>query len=433
MRKLLVILMAMVPMALWAQFAPAAGQPGTTAMHADSSAFVAWATGCVAEPGPMNITNPGAGMAGTGWPASNAIGAPEGTMGVTCLGDGGMATLTFASPICNRLGPDFAVFENGFENAQAAGMYFLELGFVEVSSDGENFFRFPAVSMVQTETQIGGMGCIDPRQIHNFASKYEAMYGTPFDLDEIADDPLLDKENITHVRVIDVIGNIDPEYCTYDSEGHIVNDPWPTPFASCGMDLDAVGVIHDLEHFPALPDEPPYLANPVEDVIFDDFPGTIDINLDGVVSDPDDPDENIIYRLVSNSNESELTASLRGHTLRLIRLSGDEGMATLVLHATSHGQTIGFEIVVIMHYVYDGVDEKGMDMISVYPNPVQNVIFVGVDNDLPIQRVEVFNVTGQKVISSTETEINVSELRSGMYYVRVTADDRMVIRSIVKQ
>ena len=45
-----------------------------------------------------------------------------------------------------------------------------------------------------------------------------------------------------------VVGTIKPEYATYDSEGHIVNDPWPTPFESCGFDLDAVGVIHDLVH-----------------------------------------------------------------------------------------------------------------------------------------------------------------------------------------
>ena len=250
MRKLLLILMAMVPMAMWAQFAPAQDKPGTTAMYADSSAFVAWATGCVAEPGPMNITNPSAGLAGQGWPASNAIGFPDGTYGVTCLGDGGQATVTFASPICNRPGPDFAVFENGMANAQEPDIWFLELGFVEVSSDGVNFFRFPAISLVQTETQVGGFSCIDPAQIHNFASKYGAMYGTPFELDDVPDDPLLDKNNITHVRIVDVIGNIDPEYCTYDSEGHVVNDPWPTPFASCGMDLDAVGVIHDLAHFP---------------------------------------------------------------------------------------------------------------------------------------------------------------------------------------
>ena len=425
--------MALVPVTLWAQFAPAQDQPGTTAKQDDSSAFVAWATGCVAEPGPMNIANPGAGVAGSGWPASNVIGYPEGTMGVTCLGDGGMATVTFRSPICNREGPDFAVFENGFENSQSPGFWFLELGFVEVSSDGENFFRFPAYSNTQTLAQLGSMGCIDPSQIHNLASKYGAMYGTPFDLDEVPDNPLLDKDNITHVRIVDVVGCIDPEYATYDCQGNPVNDPWPTAFASGGMDLDAVGVIHDIEHFPPQPDEPPYIANPVDDVVFNDFPETIDVNLYGVVSDPDDPDGSISYRLVSNSNESELTASLRGGVLRMTRLSGEEGTATLVIQATSHNQTIDFEVNVIMHYVYDAVDDNVMVMISVYPNPTQDVIFVGASDGLLLQQVEVFNVTGQKVLSSTENEINVSDLKSGMYFVRVTADDRIVIQRIVKQ
>jgi hypothetical protein len=432
-KRIPILVLALVPVALWAQFAPAQNQPGTTAMHADSSAFVAWATGCVAEPGPMNITNPNGGNAGTGWPASNVIGYPEGTMGVTCLGDGGMATVTFASPICNREGPDFAVFENGFENAQTPGYWFLELGFVEVSSDGENFFRFPAYSNTQTETQLGGMGCIDPSQIHNLASKYGAMYGTPFDLDEVPDDPLLDKEYITHVRIVDVVGCIDPEYATYDCQGHPVNDPWPTAFASGGMDLDAVGVIHDIEHFPPLPDEPPYIANPVDDVVFDEYPQTIEINLEGVVSDPDDPDENIVYELVSNSNENELSASLNDRLLRLTRLSGEESEAVLVLRATSDGQTIDFEINAILHYVYDGMDEKEMETISVYPNPMCNVLYVGTNNGRFVQCVEVFNVTGQRVISSTETEINVSELGAGVYFVRVTIDDKMIIRRIVKQ
>lgn len=432
-KRISILIMAMVPMSLWAQFAPAQDQPGTTAMHADSSAFVAWATGCVAEPGPMNITNPGGGNAGAGWPASNVIGYPEGTMGVTCLGDGGMATVTFASPICNRPGPDFAVFENGFENAQAPGYWFLELGFVEVSSDGEHFFRFPAYSNTQTETQLGGMGCIDPSQIHNLASKYGAMYGTPFDLDEVPDDPLLDKDYITHVRIVDVVGCIDPEYATYDCQGNPVNDPWPTAFASGGMDLDAVGVIHDLEHFPPEPDEPPYLANPVDDVVFDEYPETIIVNLEGVVSDPDDPDENITYGLVSNSNESELSVLLFDKLLTLMRRSNEEGEATLVIRAMSDGQAVEFEVNVVMHYVYDGIEEDAVEAISVYPNPACDFVYVGVNNDLSLQRVEVFNVTGQRVLSSTETEINVSEWESGVYVVRVTADDRIVTRRIMKQ
>lgn len=250
MRKILSIFLVILPLFSVAQFAPAQDQPGTTAMHADSSAFIAWATGCEVEAGPMNIANPDAGVAGAGWPASNAIGVPEGTYGVACLGDGGSATLTFASPICNREGPDFAVFENGFKSGT---QWFLEIAFVEVSSDGVHFFRFPAITNVQYETQLGGFATMDPAQIHNFAGKYGAFYGTPFDLDEVPDNPLLNKENIAYVRVVDVVGCIDPQYATYDSQGHPVNDPWPTPFASSGFDLDAVGVIHDIEHFPTPP------------------------------------------------------------------------------------------------------------------------------------------------------------------------------------
>ncbi len=241
------MLLAMVPVSLWAQFAPAQDKPGTTAMHADSSAFVAWATGCTVERGLMRIDKPENGLASFG-EETLALGVPGGTMDVVSLGDGGTATLTFESPICNGIGPDFAVFENGFANAQNPDTWALELGFVEVSSDGENFFRFPAVTYVQTETQLGNAGSIVPEQLHNFASKYGAFYGTPFDLDEVEDNALLDKNHITHVRIVDVVGNIDPQYATYDSEGHIINDPWPTGFASSGMDLDAVGVIHDIAH-----------------------------------------------------------------------------------------------------------------------------------------------------------------------------------------
>jgi hypothetical protein len=246
-KRISILLLAMVPVALWAQFAPAQDQPGTTAMHADSSAFVAWATGCTVERGPMRIDKPENGLASYG-ADSLALGKPGGTYDVVSLGDGGTATLTFESPIYNGEGPDFAVFENGFANAVNPDTWALELGFVEVSSDGVNFFRFPAVTYVQTDEQLGNAGSIVPAQLHNFASKYGAFYGTPFDLDEVEDNELLDKNRVTHVRIVDVVGNIDPEYATKDSEGHIVNDPWPTAFASSGFDLDAVGVIHDIAH-----------------------------------------------------------------------------------------------------------------------------------------------------------------------------------------
>ncbi len=272
-KRLSILLLALVPVTLWAQFAPASCFPGTTAMHADSSAFVAWATGCTVERGPKRIDRPNSALASFG-DETLALGQPGGTMDVVSLGDGGTATLTFDSPICNTQGPDFAVFENGLhpDTDSTMTLYFLELAFVEVSSDGEHFFRFPAVTHVQYETQLANADGINPSQIHNFAGKYEAMYGTPFDLDEVEDNVLLNKDRITHVRLVDVVGCISIDSCVrYDSQGHIVNDPWPTAFNSGGFDLDAVGVIHDLAHNDVMENESDIVAvypNPVKDQLF---------------------------------------------------------------------------------------------------------------------------------------------------------------------
>jgi hypothetical protein len=56
----------------------------------------------------------------------------------------------------------------------------------------------------------------------------------------------LNTDSITHVKIIDVVGSLLNEYCSRDAMGRKINDPWPTPFASSGFDLDAVAVIHKL-------------------------------------------------------------------------------------------------------------------------------------------------------------------------------------------
>ena len=259
----------MLPLLSVAQTAPPTGWERNAAIHADATAIVAWATGCTVERGPMRIDMPEDGLASYG-ADSDALGKADGLL-VVSLGDGGNATLTFDSPIYNGPGPDFAVFENAFRWNVDTTRYFLELAFVEVSSDGENYVRFPAVSHFQTETQCGSYECTDPRLFHNLAGNCEALYGTPFDLDELPDDALLDKNRITHVRIVDVVGNIDPDYATYDCEGHAVNDPWPTPFPSSGFDLDAVGVLYDLAHYdtPEIADVTPrFYPNPVGGTLF---------------------------------------------------------------------------------------------------------------------------------------------------------------------
>lgn len=250
MKKIVFFMMALslgLSTSVWGQgsFCGAVGTPGCNAVHCDSSTIIGWATGCTVERGPVDIVNPdgprvryGEEEYGTG---------PAGTVTTTAvsLGDGGTATLTFGAPIHNVQGPDFAVYENSFNDN------FLELAFVEVSSDGERFIRFPSTSLTQTETQVGPNGSLNPTSLNNLAGKFRVGYGTPFDLEELRDSAGLDIDNITHVRLVDVVGTINPQYATHDAFGHIVNDPYPTNeyqnYASGGFDLTGVAVLASLQ------------------------------------------------------------------------------------------------------------------------------------------------------------------------------------------
>lgn len=211
--------------------------------------FSGWATGVSVQRGPQDIVNPSGPFASFGTPA-NALGAADGS--VVSLGDGGSAILTFDRPLYNGPGADFVVFENAFF---FNGNVFGELGFVEVSSDGSNFFRFPSVSLTQTATQLTNADFTDPTKLHNLAGQFPnnsfggRFEGTPFDLQDLAGIAGLNINAITHVRIEDVVGRIAPDVGSgylprTDSQGNIINDPYSTDFASSGFDLDAVGAIH---------------------------------------------------------------------------------------------------------------------------------------------------------------------------------------------
>ena len=222
-------------------FDPQAGLPGSLAISRDDSRIVGWGAS-VAElvRGPRDLADPGGPLASFG-SADDAIGAADGR--IVSLGDGGSITIGFDSPIANGVGADFAVFENGF--GLGRGLAYLELAFVEVSSNGVDFFRFDAVSLTPASTQVGGFGALDATDLHNLAGKHVGGFGTPFDLAELAGrSPVLDVDAVRYVRLVDVVGSIDPALGRLDSLGNLVNDPFATPFASGGFDLDAIGVLH---------------------------------------------------------------------------------------------------------------------------------------------------------------------------------------------
>jgi hypothetical protein len=224
-----------------------------TPIDMNSSAIKGWATGY------QNLAY-GSGVDNTWKTPQKALGKATGdTYDVVSLGNGGQITMTFSPPINNGSGPDFAVFENSISDS------FLELAWVEVSSDGIHFVRFFNYSL--STNPVGTYGTVDPAKVSGLASKFIKGKGTQFDLQHLEDIynnpndpslphsaftpsfrnqltnnfPYLDLDNIRYVRIIDIIGDGN----AFDAFGNKICDPHPTS-GSGGFDLEAVAVMNQV-------------------------------------------------------------------------------------------------------------------------------------------------------------------------------------------
>ena len=214
-------------------------------IDATNSAILCWADAVAAyAPGP-NVSNQFLVAAKALGPAEESDGF-NGSTNVVSLGDGGQITLTFPVPLTDGPGADFAVFENAFSED------FLEFAFVEVSSDGTNFVRFPCHTLSTNPVDAyAATGWTESAAIGGLAGKHTQGLGTPFDLRSLAGAPGLDLRRVTHVRIVDIPG----DGSVTDSYGNAIFDPFPT-FGSGGFDLDAVGVLNPLVEISTDPDAP---------------------------------------------------------------------------------------------------------------------------------------------------------------------------------
>lgn len=371
-------------------FCAAASQTPTTAIAYDDPRFVDWASGwkdvyygenCADE---WRTPHLACGKAGTS------------VFDIVCLGDGGSITMTFDNAIRDGEGFDFAVFENSFDEK------FLELAYVEVSSDGVNFVRFPNLSFMIPGFEdfeygdpppIGSTGSesFDARLVYNLASKYSIGKGHPFDLAElkyaydfamsaectfsdeyknhiIQNYPKLYVQNVRYVRIVDIIG----DGRNRDSEGYPICDPCNC-VGSAGFDLDAIGVINSAKNSALKPQtitfEPlePMQYNkvvPVELVAVSDsnLPVRFEIvsgnaSIDGNVLTPAAEVGEIVIRAVQDGNDIYAKAyafqilkitekQTQAITFSAIPNRTPEDSATIGLEASSSsGLPVGFYLV----------------------------------------------------------------------------------------
>ncbi|WP_249897880.1 S-layer homology domain-containing protein [Paenibacillus sp. PK3_47] len=169
----------------------------------------------------------------------NAVGPYSSSLVV--LGDNGEITMEFEG-IGDGPGQDFAVFENGFATGPDNTLGFLELAYVQVSSNGTDWVQFDSSAL--RNTKVGSYEGVDPSQYNGLAGKALGGFGTGFDLAALKDKEevaagLVKLNDIKYVKIIDIKG----DGTNKDSYGRPIYDPDPSG-GSAGFDLRAVGVIN---------------------------------------------------------------------------------------------------------------------------------------------------------------------------------------------
>jgi len=186
----------------------------------------------------------------------NALGAPRGggsssgSADIHSLGVDGHLTLGFSVTIVDGPGADFLVAENPFHTGP--GQVYAELMYVEVSSNGNDFARFPARFFggdgspfaINTVGFVSGLAGQTPVFTNPASPQLDPQDvveagGDAFDLHDLRSHPLVisgavDLHHIAQVRLVDVVSGQ-----SLDARGRVILDP-----SSGSADVDAVTVIH---------------------------------------------------------------------------------------------------------------------------------------------------------------------------------------------
>lgn len=196
-----------------------------------------------------------------------------------------------------------------------------------------------------TGEKVGRLGTTD------YATLEAWQIGTGFDTHTALCTPSFVSPTDLHLNIADGLTLANPlSYVTTDIDGEVRTN---TPCA--GAD-EYGGVVN----------QPPVVANPVQDITFENFPSGTTVNLNNTFDDPDDPNENIVIEVLSNSNSTLVSAIINGKTLAVQRLAATSGDALVTLKATSNGQCV--ETSFTVHCLVE-------DMPPVVANPIGNIVF----------------------------------------------------------
>ncbi len=83
-------------------------------------------------------------------------------------------------------------------------------------------------------------------------------------------------------------------------------------------------------------------------------------------------------------------------------------------------------------YITSGIAPQSMvSAISVYPNPATDNLQI--QTALPIKEIEITDITGRLLYTTTAKTINCSSFASGVYFIKATTSEGAVVKKFIKE
>jgi hypothetical protein len=81
------------------------------------------------------------------------------------------------------------------------------------------------------------------------------------------------------------------------------------------------------------------------------------------------------------------------------------------------------------------IEDQTISDISIYPNPVGDVLKIKTSTVLTEKIATIFDVTGKRAFNQmmTNNELNVSSLQGGIYFLRIESNGRSIRRKFIKK
>ena len=133
-------------------------------------------------------------------------------------------------------------------------------------------------------------------------------------------------------------------------------------------------------------------------------------------------------------------AVVKTYSYSLLDLNAEQNIIFRIVFQSD--ESVTNQGAIIDDFLISGVlatDSFDLNSIAIYPNPSSGIYTI-TSNNFPIEKIEVYDLTGKIIttennlqITNNSSVLNLTDVASGLYFVRITANNQKTIKKIIKK